>query len=128
MNKITVETQKTANPTEGGEPIVTIANLKIDLYTEFQKGPITPFLEHPNENSEFSERVLLLFACDYVFFALDCIDNVRSRVQKEDANAIINAKAPGFAKYLKSRIFWAFSIWINITLGVLTPPKLYYSE
>ena len=129
MNKITVETQQPPNPTQGGDPIVPITRLKIAWYTEYQKGAVTSFLEIPNENNDFSERLFVLSSTDYVYYAIDFIANVEGRAHTEDANKIINAKAPGLANYLKGRIslstsvagftptdiFYAFGTWINTT-------------
>ena len=135
LSKFAVETQDAPNPHEGGEPIVTITRLRISLYTDFQKGEVTSFLENPNENRELS-------ATDYIYYALDCVSNVRGRVHTEDACNIINAKAPGLVNHLKCRIprstsvpgmtptdlFYAFGTWINTTLGSLIENKLTISK
>ena len=87
------------------------------------------FLKNPNENSDSSNRLSVLSATDYIFYALDCVSNVRCRAQTQDACNIIIVKAPGLYNYLKGRIprstsvagmtpndvFIAFGNWINNT-------------
>ena len=62
------------------------------------------FLQNSKENSDFTDRLAILSAMDYVYYTIDCISNVRGRAQTHDACSIIIDKAPGIVEYLKGRI------------------------
>ena len=66
LSKFAVEAQDSPNPQEGGDQVVIITGLKISWYTDFQIGELISFLENHNENREFSDRLSVLSATDYI--------------------------------------------------------------
>ena len=80
MVKFKVLTQDTPPPEQGGDPGVIITGLNITWYSNFQSGGVTSFLQNPNENSEFTNRLAILSATDFVYYAIDCISNFRGTI------------------------------------------------
>ena len=88
------------------------------------------FLQNPNENVAFSERLAILSATDFIHYAIDCLSNSRGRVGHQDACNQIITKAPGIVEYLKgilpytisvagmspTQVFVAFAGWVNSTV------------
>ena len=104
LEKITSEIVETPNPIVGDDPISRITSLDIGWYSEFLKGTNVTYLENPSEDPDITRLLPVMSSSDYVYYALECIGNNRTRVNTGDANTLVNVKGPDFVTYLKCRI------------------------